>query len=356
MTTTTKRLVLLIAMCTGLPVACAHGPRPLHARAVALQAEGAAALERGELDRAAGQFALALDYESRFAEAENGLGLVRLRYGDWARAEEHFRAALALDENLAEAHLNLGGLLLRRDQTEDALAEFRAALAIDPGYGDARLAAGEALLRLGRPVEARWELAKLCAAEPDRAEAHAAHALALAAQGRLALAEGEARAALELDARLPMAHRARAEILRRGGDFTGAAAELATAIGKGPGEIDDRIALVAVLSARGLWDDVDRELAGLVQAAPRRAEVRFLVAYAALSRDRFDAAATAAGEALSLRAPYPEARLVLAEALARDGHASEARKAVEAFLREAPAEMAEERSRAEIFLKGPGPR
>jgi tetratricopeptide (TPR) repeat protein len=351
---TTRRLAPLTAMFAVLAAqACAHGPRPLNARAVALQAEGAEALSRGELDRAAGRFALALDYEPRFAEAQNGLGLVALQYGDWARAEDRFRDALALDENLAEAHLNLGHLLLRKDSTEDALGEFRAALAVDPGYGDARLAAGQALLRLGRPVDARWELAKLCAAEPERADAHAAHALALAAQGRLALAEGEARAALELDARLPMAHRARAEILRRGGDFTGAAAELATAIGKGPGEVDDRISLVAVLAARGLWDDVDRQLAGLVEAAPRRAEVRFLVAYAALARERFDAAAAAAGQALALRAPYPEARLVLAEALARDGQQAEARKAVEAFLREAPAEMADERSRAEAFLKRP---
>jgi tetratricopeptide (TPR) repeat protein len=340
----------VVVVGAALAFGCAHA-RPTHERAVALLAEGAASLARGELDRAAGQFSLALDYEPRLAEAENGLGLVALRYGDFARAEERFAAALALDENLAEAHLNLGNLLLRKDRTEEALREYRAALAVDPGYGDARLAAGEALLRLGRPVEARWELAKLCAVEPGRAEARAAHALALAAQGRLALAEGEARAALELDARLPMAHRARAEILRRGGDFTDAAEELNKAIGRGPGEVDDRIALVAVLAARGLWDEVDRQLAGLAQAAPRRAEVRFLVAYAALARERLDEAATAAVEALDLRSPYPEARLVLAEALARQGHTLDARRALEAFLREAPPEMSDERARAARFLR-----
>jgi tetratricopeptide (TPR) repeat protein len=348
---TGRRFVLGLFIGALSAVGCAHGPHPLHARAVALQAEGAASLARGELDRAAGQFALALDYEPRFAEAENGLGLVALRYGDWPRAEEHFAAALALDENLAEAHLNLGNLLLRKDRTEEALREYRAALAVDPGYGDARLAAGEALLRLGRPVEARWELAKLCAVEPDRAEARAAHALALAAQGRLALAEGEARAALALDGRLPMAHRARAEILRRGGDYTGAAEELAKAIGRGPGEIDDRIALATVLAARGLWDDVDRQLEGLAQAAPRRAEVRFLIAYAALARDRFEEAAVAAGEALVLRSPYPEARLVLAESQARQGRGAEARQTLEGFLKEAPPEMTVERERAERFLR-----
>jgi tetratricopeptide (TPR) repeat protein len=338
-----------------LALGCGHA-RALNPRAVKLEAEGAASLERGELDRAAGQFALALDYEPRYAEAENGLGLVSLRYQDWERAEAHFSAALALEENLAEAHFNLGGLRLRRERLDDALMEFRAALAIDPGYGEARLAAGEVLLRLGRPVDARWELAKLCAVEPRRAEARAAHALALAETGRIALAETEARAALDLDGGLPMAHRARAEVLRRAGDFEGATEELRVAIGRGPGELDDRVALVAVLAARRLWDDVDRELAGLVLAAPQRAEVRFLVAYAALLRERYAVAVAAADDALTLRPRYPEARLVRGEALARLGRASDARRELERFLSEAPPELAAERARVEAFLRESRPR
>jgi tetratricopeptide (TPR) repeat protein len=153
-----------------------------------------------------------------------------------------------------------------------------------------------------------------------------------------------------------MAHRARAEILRRTGDFEGATDELRVAIGAGPGELDDRLALAAVLAARRLWDDVDRELAGLVLAAPRRAEVRFLVAYAALARGRFAAAETAAADALALRARYPEARLVRGEALARQGRADEARRELERFLAEAPPELAVERARVEAFLRAPRPR
>src|SRR4051812_46772162 len=77
-----------------------HSPPPLHPRAVALQADAAEALARGDLDGATGLFSLALEYEPRMAEAENGLGLVALRYGHRERAERHFRAALALDEDL----------------------------------------------------------------------------------------------------------------------------------------------------------------------------------------------------------------------------------------------------------------
>jgi len=163
-----------------LAAGCATAPHRWQPRALALQAAGIDALGRGELDRAAGHFSLALEYEPRLAEAENGLGLVALRRGDWARAEERFRAALALNEDLAEAHLNIAGLLMRRDADADALPQVRAALAIDPGYADARLLSGELLLRLGRPNDAHWELEKLCAAFPGRADAHAANALVLA--------------------------------------------------------------------------------------------------------------------------------------------------------------------------------
>src|SRR2546423_15073877 len=93
-------------------VACAHTPGRINPQAVALQGAGAASLARGDLDRAAGQFSLALDYEPRMAEAHNGLGLVALRRGDERIAADHFLTAIDLNEDLAEAHLNLGSILL----------------------------------------------------------------------------------------------------------------------------------------------------------------------------------------------------------------------------------------------------
>src|SRR3954447_589217 len=115
--------------------ACAHGPRAINPLAVRMEQAGAASLARGDLDRAAGQFSLALDYEPRLAEAHDGLGLVALRRGDERIAEDHFLTALDLNEDLAEAHLNLGSILLARDQVPAALERFQQALAIDPGFG-----------------------------------------------------------------------------------------------------------------------------------------------------------------------------------------------------------------------------
>jgi Tfp pilus assembly protein PilF len=349
-----KILIVAFSALSLVALGCAHrSTSPLHPRAVELQANGTTALQRGDLDRAAGQFSLALEYEPRMAEAENGLGLVALRYHDRPGASQHFRAALALDEDLAEAHLNLGGMLLADGETKDALVHFRAALSIDPGYGAARLATAEALLRLGRLADARWELAKLCASDPANAAAHADHALVLVRLDRIAAAETAVERALEIDRNLPAAHRARAEILRRRGDLAGAETEwriVLAAGGASSGSVEDRLSLGTVLAELARWDDAAAVLGGAALAGPRHAQVHFALAYVELSRDRPTAAIVAARKALELRPSYPEARLVLAEALLRGGDWNEGRQELRRFVDEAPPEMSAEKSRASDFL------
>jgi tetratricopeptide (TPR) repeat protein len=342
----------VLALALLLLVACAHGQRPFNPRAVDHQAEGARALVRGDLDRAAGLFSLSLDYEPLMAAAHNGLGLVALARGDRDTAESEFRSALALNEELAEAHLNLGFIALGRDQVEDALESFRQALAIDPGYGAARLATGEALLRLGRLEDARWELGKACESQPAWAAAHAAHALVLARLGRIAGAETAVRRALDLDAELPAAHRARAEILRRTGALADAAEELRHVLRVLPGSIDDRLMLATVLAAANDADGALTQLDALEKAAPRRAEVPFVRGFVEMRRGQGAAAATAARRAIALRPKYPEARLLLAEALLHEGRQAEGQRELAIFLEQAPPHLGEERRRAEAFLRG----
>lgn len=347
-----ERLTMTIgASAALLLIDCAH-TSARHPNAAALQAAGALSLSRGELDRAAGQFALALEYEPRLAEAENGLGLVALAYGDRELAERHFRAALSMNEDLAEAHLNLGGIQLARHDLEDALDCFRAALAIDPGYAAARLAVGETLLRLGRFEDARWELAKLCATEPGSAPAHAAHALVLARLDRVGLAETEARRALALDPELPAAHQARAEIARRRGDLLGAERELRRVVQARPTSAEDWLALGIVLAQQLRWVDASGVLDRAALLGPRLAEVAFAQAFVELGRERPAAAVAAATHALELRLPYPQARLLLAEAQYRVGDAAAGRATLQLFVDEAPPEMGAEKARARQAILG----
>jgi len=84
--------------------------------------------------------------------------------------------------------------------------------------------------------------------------------------------------------------------------------------------------------------------------------VAFVRAFVALRRERAAEAVAAARRALALRAVYPEARLVLAEALLRCGREEEGKKELGLFLRDAPPErLGAERAIAERYLREPAP-
>ena len=347
LTSALRRLLVCGALLT---MACAHGAPQINPKAVRFQAEGANALTRGDLDRAAGLFSLALEYEPRMAEARNGLGLVAMARGDKAAAEEQFKIALQFNEELAEAHHNLGEINLDRDEVEDALTRFKQALAIDPGYWPSRLKAGEALIRLGRPEEARWELVKLTEVQPQNAAAQAYYALVLAQLNRIAAAEAAAQKALALDPNLGAAHRARAVILTRRKDLAGAAEEYRAVLKSNPASVDDRVGLVRSLIGSGRLDDADSEIMSLEKLAPARPEVSYLRAYLALNRQDLQTAINYSVRALKLKPRYPEARMVLAEALIRTGQDAEGRHQLKIFLEEAPPALDLERRLANQFL------
>jgi tetratricopeptide (TPR) repeat protein len=345
-----QQVLLLVGALAACGLACATAKSNPNAKAVQYQAEGARAYARGELDRAAGLFSLALEYDPRMAEARSGLGLVAFARGDKASAERQFLEALKLNEDLAEAHHNLGLLQFDRGDFNESISSFRAALAIDPGFGKARLGVGETLVHLDKLEEARWELAKLCEIEPQNPLAHAAHARVLARLDRVAAAEESVQKALALDANLVSGRRARAEILAKRGDILGALQEIRTVVVAEPASIDHRVQLVSMLIAAGIADEADRELAGLEQAAPRRAEVAYLRAMVSFKRQQYAEAINAARRALRLRRPYPWARLVLAESLFMAGKHDEGRRETQMFLEEAPASMVQERLAAQRFL------
>jgi tetratricopeptide (TPR) repeat protein len=351
MPTATKPRRLLTAGLLLVALGCATGNgKNNNPKAVQYQAEGARAYARGELDRAAGLFSLALEYDPRMAEARTGLGLVAFARGDDVAAEAQFKQALKMNEDLAEAHHNLGILYAKRGDYNEALDSYRQALAIDPGFSAARHGVGDTLLRLDRVEEARWELTKLCETDPQNARAHASLAMVHTQQNRIAAAEEAVQKSLALDPQLPNAHWAKAELLGKRGDVLGALQEIRQAVAAEPANPEFRISLVKLLVAAKVADEADRELAGLEQAAPRRAEVAFIRAYVCYERGLYAEAVAAARRALRLRKPYPHARMILAQALFMMGQQDEGRRELRNFLQEAPPSMEMERREAEKFL------
>ena len=325
---------------------CATRPPPPHAKAIHFQAEGARAYASGDLDRAAGLFALALDYSPKMPEARNGLGLVALARGDEASAEQQFRAALALNEELAEAHLNLGFIEL-------VVGSWRRPWIIPPGAGHrSRLrqrpaGGGRDPAAPGQLEDARWELAKLCELEPQNPSAHASHALVLARMDRIAAAEQSVQKAIALDATSPPARRARAEILKRG-RHAGRRQEMRAVVrrahvGGQPGAAGDDA------GGRRHADEADRELRGLEQAAPRRAEVAFLRAFVCLKRNQLPRRSSPPGGPCVCDGLIPgRAWCWPRRCFARPAGRGSARD--RAFPAEAPPGMARERREAEWFL------
>ncbi len=76
------------------------------------------------------------------------------------------------------------------------------------------------------------------------------------------------------------------------------------------------------------------------------------MAFVALGQGQAETAVRDADDALTLRAHYPEARLVRAEALLQLGNAGEARRELRRFLDEAPPTMVAERAHAAETLTG----
>jgi tetratricopeptide (TPR) repeat protein len=329
---------------------CGHAPPKNNDKANRFQAEGVKAYQQGELDRAAGLFSLALEYQPRMAEARLGRGLVLLARGDKVSAEAEFKAALSLNEELAEAHHNLGLLDADRGDFEKAMTRFRQALAIDPGFPAARLAVGDTLLQMGRPDEARWEIVKLTEVEPRNAHAHAMYARILAQLGRVAAAEAAATKALSLDPNLPEAHRAQGELLLKRGDFVAAADEFRLVLKVIPLFVDARVQLATALLAANKQGEVDQELDLLEKQAPASSQVAYLRAYVGIKRNDPVMAVASARRALRLRRTYPEARMLLAEGLFMAGHQEEGKAELKRFLDEAPPSMEEARRSARAFL------
>lgn len=167
-----------------LAVSCG-GPPPLPPAAARLNDAAAEALARGQLDAAARQLELALEYQPTFVEALTNLGLVELRRGNLVRARQLLQRAQRIDENVAQPHNGLGLLAETLGRRADAGEHYRDALAVDPGFPDARANLARLYYEDGRYNHALEEFEKLQHGAPDRAEGYVGTAESLLALGRV---------------------------------------------------------------------------------------------------------------------------------------------------------------------------
>lgn len=138
---------------------------------------GAAYLDRGDLESATRELALATELRPDHTRAAYLLGIAHARRGDDDAAIESLMRAATGRGALAQAHLALGEIYRRRGDIEAAADSYRAAL--DMGLDDPTLRAevyrglGAVYLAAGRFDKAVRELRKAVASAPEDGEAQA---------------------------------------------------------------------------------------------------------------------------------------------------------------------------------------
>ncbi len=136
---------------------------------------GIAYFQGGEIDKALGSYARALEIDPKNALLLSHVGGARLarfdRDGgaaDLKLAEEHFLEALKIDPALLSAGNGLGIAYRRGNRLDEALAAWRRTLAVKPDFAPVLLNLGITLLEAGRAGEALEHLQKYRAANYSR--------------------------------------------------------------------------------------------------------------------------------------------------------------------------------------------
>ncbi|MDP3274566.1 MAG: tetratricopeptide repeat protein [Deltaproteobacteria bacterium] len=164
-----------VFFCLSMSVGCAS--TALSRPAVDFNRRGAAQLARGALDEAEASLRVSLEFNDRYAEANNNLGLVYLARREPERAMPYFLRAISLNHDFAEAHNNVG---LAHSQSRADTAEFRLtraqrsfeeALSIEPRLLEARLNLCRTLLALGHNGPALDHARRAVQITPRRGEA-----------------------------------------------------------------------------------------------------------------------------------------------------------------------------------------
>lgn len=264
-----------------------------------------------------------------------------------------FERLLELDSHQADMHYRHGSVLANAGRLSDAAAAFRRALDIAPGEIEVALALGQVLDDDGRPSEAAAVYQELTERTPPSARAYFRLGMLAAERGDVAQAERDASRAIELDPTLHAARLFRANLLEREGLLPEAAAEIESVVHADPSHALAHFQL-AVLAER--LGDPDRAETLAARALELKADLtacRLYLTGLLNRRGRFERAETEArrllareetnarahhllGVALEGQGRRAEAAAALGRAVDLDPGLAEARRRLNALLREGP--------------------
>jgi tetratricopeptide (TPR) repeat protein len=88
--------------------------------------------KNGQIAEAIDKFLIALESDSTYVFALNGLGNAYLKYNDWEKAEFYFRRAMKFGPTYAFSYNNLANLYVLQGKNEEALPLLLTAMKYDP--------------------------------------------------------------------------------------------------------------------------------------------------------------------------------------------------------------------------------
>jgi tetratricopeptide (TPR) repeat protein len=339
--------------------------------------QGIVFLGEGNLQQASTEIRAALALDPDNAVSHDSMGVILGEWGQPDAAAAEFREAIRLDARLPEARLHLGLALERTGNTRDARAEYREALRLNPELLEARYGLSSvcasigdrdgaiAMLRFvvkGLPqlADARYNLGlnlwnrykhsaglkhhedldeavdQLKAAaqlQPREAALHFALGQLLAERQDLAPAVEQLQAALGLATGNPEYAYGLGLVLRLQADFDAAEAQFRAAIRTKPDHALARRALGLILRQKGDFDAAATELRRSIADARDDAQTHHILGTVLLKLNRPAEALDELREATRLDPSLVEARVILAQTLAKTGQREDARREQEAIQR-----------------------
>jgi Tfp pilus assembly protein PilF len=171
-------------------------------------------LERGQTQEALASVNMAIQRDSKNADAQNFAGLIYMSQSDYQKAAEHLREAVRLNPFFTDAHNNLGAVYTELKQYDKSLAELQTALK-DKTYNTPekiQLNLGNLYVDQGVMSEAiRW-YEQAVKTNPGYVRGHFALGAAYQKIGKGDLAAQQFRTVIELAPDAPEAVRAKQEL------------------------------------------------------------------------------------------------------------------------------------------------
>jgi len=247
---------------------CRHALRVTSGNYLAHYVLGSTLLQKGRVDEAKTEFALALRMGPGFSPALSGLGRALLREGKDTEAAAWFNQTLELFPQHPVAHYLLAGLLVRQNKLDEATRHFEEALRSNPALFEAQYELARLLVARGNPDAGLPHALAALRLAPDSPEAYVGVGSALLAQGKPRDALPHFQAALKSGPEFAAARLGYSKALLGLGKLEEAEVHLRNALRAQPDNTEGHRLLAEVYAAEKRTRELRDEYTQMVRLAP----------------------------------------------------------------------------------------